>query len=189
MREQYIYYSMWLLIIGSWVFGVVFGKWGGGTTTVFAELGQAVGVPQPATMSWWQPLLYFPVTVVAAFMLSQIFFGAGAAIFFFARGVADSALLLTMESMIGNWNILSIPGAELWHVFFMLLVLTVNLPLTIWAAHLGTQRSFQVLSRVRGKPTKPGTGGVPFSNLIMCVTVSFIIGLMGSFALAYAQAA
>jgi uncharacterized membrane protein YidH (DUF202 family) len=168
---------------------VAFGKWGGGTTTVFAELGQAVGVPHPSAMSWWQPLLYFPITVIAAFMLSQIFFGAGAAIFFFARGVADSALLLKMETMIRGWSVLSIPAAELCSVFFVLMVLTVNLPLTMWAAHLGTQRSYQVLSRLRGKPTKPGSGALPFSGLIMCVTASFVIGLIGSFALAYAPTA
>jgi hypothetical protein len=92
-----------------------------------------------------------------------------------------------MEAMISGWNIFSIPGGELWNVFFIMLVLTVNLPLTIWAAQLGTQRSTQVLSRLRGKPTKPGSGTSPFSNLVLCVTVSLVIGLIASFALAYSQ--
>jgi hypothetical protein len=187
MREQYTYYAIWLLIIGGWVFGMVYGKWGGGTTSAFAELGQAVSVPNPTNLAWWHALIYFPLTVIAAFVLSQIFFGVGAAVFLFARGVVDSSLLITMEVMISRWNIFSIPGGELWHVFFIMLVLTVNLPLTIWAAHLGTQRSTQVLSRLRGKPTKPGSGASPFSNLVLCVTVSLVVGLIASFALAYSQ--
>lgn len=154
---------------------------------MFAEIGQAVGVPAPVNLAWWHSLVYFPLTVVAAFVLSQIFFGVGAAVFLFARGVVDSSLLITMETMIGRWNILAIPPGELWSVFFIMLVLAVNLPLTLWAAHLGTQRSTQVLSRLRGKPTKPGAGASPFSNLILCLTISIVVGLIGSFALAYAQ--
>ncbi len=139
MRGEYWYYAFWLLVIGSWVLGVAYGRWGGGGSGIFADLGQAVSVPSPANLSWWQPILYFTLTVVPSFVLSQIFFGAGAAVFIFSRGVNDALLFNNIELMVGRWNLTSIPSGELWSVFFIILILTVNLPLCLWASHLGTQ--------------------------------------------------
>jgi len=142
MRGEYWHYAFWLLVIGSWVLGVVYGRWGGGGSGIFADLGKAVSVPSPDRLSWWQPILYFTFTVIAAFVLSQIFFGAGAVVFIFSRGVNDALLFNKIELMVGNWNLgnsTSITSGGLWSVFFIILVLTVNLPLCLWAAHLGTK--------------------------------------------------
>jgi hypothetical protein len=185
MRGEYWYYAFWLLIIGSWVLGVVYGRWGGGGSGIFADLGQAVSVPSPANLSLWQPILYFTLTVIASFVLSQIFFGAGAAVFIFSRGVNDALLFNKIELMVGNWNLTSIPSGELWSVFFIVLVLTVNLPLCLWAAHLGTQRATRMLYRLRGKPFKSEVGVGPILNLILAVAASLAAGLIATFALSY----
>lgn len=186
MRGEYRHYAFWLLIIGSWVLGVVYGRWGGGGFGIFADLGQAVSVPSPTLLSWWQPLLYFVLTVVAAFVLSQIFFGAGAAIFLFSRGVCDVLLFNNLELMVGRWTLPSIPSNELWSVFFIMLVLTVNLPLCLWAAHLGTQRATRMLYRLKGRPLKPEIGSGTILNLLLVLTASLVAGLVAAFALSYA---
>jgi hypothetical protein len=182
MREEYINYSLWLLIIGSWVFGMAYGRWLGGDKGVFAELGQALSIPKPVDLSWWHPLLYFPLTIVAAFMLSQLFFGGGAAVFMFSRGVCDSALFLSLENTMRG-ILPAASAAEIWIVFFIIVVLTVNLPLCLWAAHLGTRRSFRTFCRLRGKPLKPEAGLI--SGLLMIVSISLVVGLIGSLALSY----
>jgi len=202
MRGEYWYYAFWLLIIGSWVLGVAYGRWGGGSSGVFADLGKAVSVPTPvientaadnvggagqavslsATMSLWQPILYFTLTVVASFVLSQIFFGAGAAVFIFSRGVNDALLFSNIESMVGRSNLTSIP---FWPILFIILVLTVNLPLCLWAAHLGTQRATQMLYRLRGKPIKPEGGIKPTSGMFITLAVSLVVGLIATLALSY----
>ncbi len=183
MREEYLYYSFWLLVVGSWVLGVVYGRWGGGSSGVFADLGQAVSVPSPVQLSWWQPLIYFTLTVIAAFVLSQLFFGVGAAIFMFSRGVYDGGLILSLQTMLSK-PLTSISSAELWAVFFIMIVLTVNLPLCLWAAHLGTQRTTRMWYRLRGKPIKPTTAS-PIANLLVAVTVSLVAGLVATFATVY----
>jgi hypothetical protein len=186
MRWEHWHYGFWLLIIGSWVLGVVYGKWGGGGSGIFADLGQAVSVPSPAGLSWWQPILYFTLTVVAAFVLSQIFFGAGAAVFIFSRGVNDAMLFNRIEETVGNLNLISIQPSALWEIFFIVMVLAVNLPLCLWAAHLGTQRSTQMLYRLRGKPFKTEAGETPIPNLIMVIAASLVAGLIATLALYYA---
>lgn len=186
MRGEYWYYAFWLLVVGSWVLGVVYGRWGGGGSGVFADLGQAVSIPSPTQMIWWQPILYFSLTIIAAFVLSQIFFGVGAAVFMFSRGVCDALLLGNLELMVGRWTLTSIPPNELWSVFFIMLVLTVNLPLCLWAAHLGTQRATRMLYRLRGRPLKPAVGAEPTLNLLLVVTASLVAGLVATFALFYA---
>lgn len=182
MRWEHWHYGFWLLIIGSWVLGVVYGKWGGGDSGIFADLGQAVSIPSSAGLSWWQPILYFTLTVVAAFVLSQIFFGAGAAVFIFSRGVNDAILFNTAEGLVGDL----LQPSNLWHIFFIATVLAVNLPLCLWAAHLGTQRATRMLYRLRGKPFKSEVGETTISNLIMVVATSLIAGLIATLALYYA---
>lgn len=184
MRGEYRYYAFWLLIIGSWVLGVAYGRWGGGDSGIFADLGKAVSVPSPDGLSWWQPILYFTFTVIAAFVLSQIFFGAGAAVFMFSRGVCDTLLFSDLVRIVGRFPVFT-PG-DLWSVFFIMLVLTVNLPLCIWAAHMGTQRATRMWYRLKGKPIKPETGVGTISNMLMAVTASLAIGLFATFALSYA---
>jgi len=186
MRGEYWYYAFWLLVIGSWVLGVAYGRWGGGGSGIFADLGQAVSVPSPTNLSWWQPILYFTLTVIASFVLSQIFFGAGAAVFIFSRGINDALLFNNIELMVGKWNLTSIQSGELWSVFFVILVLTVNLPLCLWASHLGTQRAMRMLYRLRGKPLKSEVGAGPISNLLLAVAASLAAGLVATFALSYA---
>ncbi|MDI6643054.1 MAG: hypothetical protein QMD95_03275 [Candidatus Hodarchaeaceae archaeon] len=186
MREEYWYYAFWLLVIGSWVLGIAYGRWGGGGSGVFADLGQAISVPPPIQLAWWQPLVYFTFTVIAAFVLSQLFFGVGAAVFIFSRGVYDGGLILSLENMVRGWTLASISPAELWTVFFILLVLTVNLPLCLWAAHLGTQRAMRMWYRLRGKPITPTVGAGPIPNLFLAVAASLAAGLVGAFAIAYA---
>lgn len=186
MRGEYWHYVFWLLIVGSWVLGVAYGRWGGGDSGFFADLGKAVSVPPPAQLSLWQPIPYFILTVIAAFLLSQVFFGAAAAIFLFARGVCDVILFRQLEQMVGNWTLTSIQPGELWSVFFIMLVLTVNLPLCVWAAHMGTQRATRMWYRLKGKPIKPETGVGTISNMLMAVTASLAIGLFATFALSYA---
>jgi hypothetical protein len=185
MRGGYWHYAFWLLVIGSWVLGVVYERWGGGGSGIFADLGKAVSVPSPANLSWWQPILYFALTVVASFVLSQIFFGVGAAVFIFSRGVNDALLFKNIESMVVNlslWDSTSIP---FWSIFFIMLVLTVNLPLCLWASHLGTQRATRMLYRLRGRPLKSEVEAGPISNLLLAVAASLAAGLVATFALSY----
>jgi len=184
MREEYWHYVFWLVVVGSWVFGFAYGKWGGGYGGFFSDLSKAVGVPQPSQLEIWQPILYLTLTVIASFVLSQLFFGVGAAIFLFARGVSDSGLVTSLEIMVSNWNLISVPTAEIWAVFFMMLVLVVNTPLCLWAAQLGTQRARRMLYRLRGKPIKPDIHTEAISNILIIITVSLAIGLLATFAIA-----
>lgn len=183
MREEYLEYTIWLIIIGSWVAGVAYGRWGGGASSIFSELGQAVGMSSPSQLAWWQPLLYFPLTVIAAFILSQLFFGGGAVIFIFSRGVSDSLLLANLENLLASWNLLAVQTATIWAVFFTILTLAVNLPLCLWASHLGTRRSFRMFQRLRGEPLKPESGIL--TGILLIIVISLVAGLMGAFALSY----
>ena len=185
MREEYWHYAFWLIVVGSWVFGVAYGKWGGGYGGLFSDLGRAVSVPWPSQLELWQPIMYFTLTVVAAFVLSQLFFGVGAAVFIFSRGVSDSGLITSMEIMVGNWNLASVSPAEIWTMFFIMLVLAVNMPLCLWAAQLGTQRAIRMLYRLRGKLMKPLANVEPISNLLIILAVSLAVGLTATFALVH----
>lgn len=184
MNREYLNYSLWLLVIGSWVFGVAYGRWFGGTEGVFGELSQAVSIPSPAGLQWWHPILFFPLTIVAAYILSQLFFGAGAAVFMFSRGVGDSALLLSLETTLKTENFLTVSTGQIWLIFFIILAVAVNLPLCLWSAQLGTARSVRMFDRLRGKPLRPEAGLA--SGLLLLVAISLVLGLLGSFALSYA---
>ncbi len=121
--------------------------------------------------------------MVAAFVLSQLFFGAGASIFMFARGVGDSVILLNLEAIMKNFNVFNVSTPQVWSIFFIILVFAVNLPLCIWASHLGTRRSARMFQRLRGKPLQPESGIV--SGLLTLVAVSLVIGFFGALAISY----
>ncbi len=188
MRERRWLAAFWLLVIGSWVLGVVYGRWMGGGSGLFADLGQAVSVTDPFLLdAWWQPLAYFVLTVISVFVLSQLFFGAGAAIFLFARGVCDSVLIAKLETTVGGWSLIDVPLDESFKVLVIGLILTVNLPLCLWTAHLGTQRSVYILQRLRGKPIKPEIGARPMSGFLLILAASVAVGLIAAFLFSYAQ--
>jgi hypothetical protein len=183
MRGEYWHAAFWLLIVGSWVFGVAFGRWGGGGD-LFVNLSQAVRVPSPIKLDvWWQPLAYFTLTVLATFVLSQLFFGVGAAVFLFSRGVYDSLLISQLEQFVGGFP--NITPGEFWMVLFIVLILVVNLPLCLWSAHLGTQRATRMWYRLRGKPLKPEVGAGPMMTLLLILTASVAAGLVGAFVITY----
>jgi len=186
MREDYWHAAFWLLVVGSWVFGVAHGRWGGGGG-FFVNLSQAVRVPSPLELgAWWQPLAYFALTALATFVLAQLFFGVGAAVFLFSRGVYDSLLISQLEQLVGGWSFPNIPANEFWMVLFIVLILVVNLPLCLWAAHLGTRRATRMWYRLWGKPLKPEVGAGPMMILLLILAASVAAGLVGSFVITYA---
>ncbi|MCK4405882.1 MAG: hypothetical protein KAV43_05185 [Hadesarchaea archaeon] len=185
MRGEYWHAAFWLLVIGSWVLGVAYGRWGG-DGGFFVDLSQAVRVPSPLELSeWWQPLAYFTLTVLATFVLAQLFFGVGAAVFLFSRGVYDGKLIVLLEQTVGGWSFPNIPANEFWMVLFIVLILTVNLPLCLWAAHLGTRRATYMWYRLRGKPLKPEVGAGPMTTLLLILAASVAAGLVGAFLISY----
>ncbi len=185
MRGEYWHAAFWLLIVGSWVLGITYGRWGGGGG-LFIDLSQAVRVPSPLDLGvWWQPLAYFALTILTAFVLAQLFFGVGAAIFLFSRGVYDSVLITQLEQMVGGWSFSDIPPNEFWMVLFIVLILAVNLPLCLWAAHLGTQRATRMWYRLRGKPLKPVVGAGPVPTLLLILAASVAAGIVGAFIISY----
>lgn len=183
MRGEYWHAAFWLLVIGSWVLGVAYGRWGG-DGGFFVDLSQAVRVPYLQNI-WWQPLVYFVLTVLATFVLAQLFFGVGAAVFLFSRGVYDGKLIVLLEQTVGGWSFPNIPANEFWMVLFIVLILAVNLPLCLWAAHLGTRRATYMWYRLRGKPLKPEVGAGPMTTLLLILAASVAAGLVGAFLISY----
>lgn len=182
MREEYLRAIFWLIIIGSWVFGVAYGRWVGAGGEILRELSIPVRVPGPAELeAWWQPIAYFALTALASFVLAQLFFGVGAAVFIFARGVHDGALILELETIVRGISFPQILAGQIWAMLFSLLILTVNLPLCLLAAHLGMQRASYMWSRIRGKPVRAGSGFLPIQNLALILAASLVAGLIGSF--------
>lgn len=187
MQEQRWQAAFWLLVVGSWVTGVVYGKWLDGDTGFFVDLSQAVSVTTPFSLEfWWQPLAYFVLTVISVFALSQLGFGAGAGVFLFARGTYDSTLITQLETTVGGWSLTNVPIDESFKILIIGLILAVNLPLCLWAAHLGTQRSVYLLQRLRGVPVKPEFGSVPLSSFLMILAASVAVGLIATFLFSYA---
>jgi hypothetical protein len=65
MRDEYWHAFFWVFVVASWAFGFAYGRWAGGGG-FFSELGKAVSVPDPSGFSsWWQPLAYFTLTILA----------------------------------------------------------------------------------------------------------------------------
>lgn len=180
LRSEQIKAILWLVIIGSWVLGVVAARWAG-VDGGFLELSKAVRVPNPSRMGlWWEVIAYFTLTTVSAFVLSHIFFGIGGGIFLFARGVYDNTLLVYLETTISGWSILSIPISEILRVLIVILILTVNLPLCLWSGQLGIQRSIYTLDRLRGKPVNPEFGSEPLTKLLVIVSASLVTGFIAA---------
>ena len=186
MREEYWQAFFWLLVVGSWVFGVTYGRWVGAGEGFFLELSKAVRVPDEFS-AWWGPLAYFVLTVVAIFVLAQLFFGAGAALFLFARGFYDSTLIMRAEGFVRSWSFPNLPTNEVLTVLLIVLILAVNLPLCLWAAHMGTQRSIYVWQRLTGKPVKPEAGVRPMRDFLLILAASIVVGLVATFLFSYAQ--
>ncbi len=185
MREDYWLAAFWLLIIGSWVLGFAYGRWGG-AGGLFVDLSQAVRVPSPLGLgAWWQPLVYFVLTVLTTFVLAQLFFGVGAAVFLFSRGVYDSFLISQLEQLAGGWSFPDIPANQFWMVLFIVLILAVNLPICLWAAHLGLMRAMRMFYRLRGKPLKPEVSTKPMVTLLILLAASVAAGLVGAFIISY----
>jgi hypothetical protein len=188
MRNEILRHIFWLLIIVSWVFGVIYARWSNLPQEFFVEMSQAVRVPNPFYFeNWWDPMLYFTLTVVAVFVLSQIFFGAGGAVFLFSRGVYDNSLIIEIEKSVKSWVFPDIYINEIFSVLLVCFVLLINLPLCMWAAHLGFQRSIYLWHRLRGEPTKPETGLNPLSQLLLLIAISLMTGLIVALILPYAQ--
>jgi hypothetical protein len=186
MREEYWYALFWLLVIGSWVFGVAFGTWVGFGKGFFLELSKAVSVPSNFG-SWWEPLAYFIFTTVTVFVLAQIFFGAGAVLFLFARGFYDSTLIMNAENIVRGWSFPNLPVGEFMNVLLIVLILSVNLPLCLWSGHMGTQRSLYVWQRLTGKLVKPEAGVRPLRDFVLVLAASIVAGLVASFLFSFAQ--
>lgn len=70
-------------------------------------------------------------------------------------------------------------------VLMVLLIVTVNLPLSIWAGELGIQRSIYTLNRIRGVPVSPEFGSEPLSNLLTIISASLITGLVATVVFTY----
>jgi len=185
LRERSYQATFWLLIVGSWTTGVIYGRWMGGGG-LLEDLGQAVSVPS-SFGRWWEPLVYFVLSVVAIFVLSQIFFGGGAVIFTLARGVRDNLLISELETTLRTWSFLNMGAGEICKVLLIALIFAVNLPLFLWSAHLGTQRSLYVLHRLKGKPVPPELGSRPFSNFLLVLAASMIVGLIATLIFSYAK--
>jgi hypothetical protein len=151
----------------------------------FSELGKAVSVPSPLEFnSWWQPLAYFTLTILAMFVLTQLFFGVGAAMFLFARGVSDSAVILALEAIVRKFP--DFLTRDAWMLVLGMLILAVNLPLCIWSAHMGTQRTVYMWRRLRGQPMKPETTTKPIFNFLIVMAISIITGVVAAVAFSYA---
>lgn len=188
MREEYWRAFFWLLVVGSWTFGVAYGHWVSTGEGLFLELSKAVRVPGSVALdAWWEPLVYFIFTVVAIFVLAQLFFGAGAALFLFARGVYDSTLIIRIGTEVRGWSFPDLPTDGVFMVLFVVLILAVNLPLCLWAAHMGTQRSIYIWHRLTGKPVKPEAGVRPIQDFLLILAASIAAGLIAAFLFSYAQ--
>jgi hypothetical protein len=172
------------VLISAWIAGFSLGRWGAGVETPLFEFGSALGVPKPDGPGWWAPLIYFPLTVIAAFVVSELFFGAVAPVFIFSRGLWDSTILSALEHTLRGLDITSITGGQVWTIFYYILIFVGNLPLCVWASHLGVVRSLRTLQRLQGKPLRPETGLA--SSLLALIAVASVLGLLGALALSYA---
>jgi len=181
MRGEYWPHLFWLVIISSWALGFLCGMVGVGGFP--AEIGRAVSIPSPEEVAWWQAVPYFLLAVVSMFVLSHLFFGAGSAVFTFFRGINDCVLLQGAISIVSDMDILNTTLASVGYIFFVSLVLVANLPLSLWAAHLGAENSMKALYRMRGKPWRDWGNRKPVSNLLLILGASVAAGLAASIGL------
>ncbi|MEM2875058.1 MAG: hypothetical protein QW567_03455 [Candidatus Hadarchaeales archaeon] len=175
----------WLVIAGSWALGFLLAR-AGIYEPVLMEMGRAVSVPGPESLAWWQPIPYFLLTVLAAFVLSHLFFGAASALFSLCRGMNDYLLLQGAAAILSGFSQLEFSTAQLGQLFFITVVLVANLPLSLWAAHLGAENSMKALYRLRGRPWRDWGNRRPLPNLLLALGASIAAGVAASFALSYA---
>ncbi len=165
--------------------GIIFGRLFG-YNEIILELSKAVRIPQSAFFApWWEMIVYFSLTTISIFVLSHILFGVGGGIFLFARGMYDFSLIVHVEEIIRGWSVSNIPANEVMNVLFVILILTVNLPLCLWSGRLGLQSSIYALNRLRKKPISPDFGSEPLSQLLMIVSASLIVGFVSSLVFSY----
>lgn len=186
LRAEKIKPALWLFVLVSWILGFTYGRWVGTSESVL-ELSKIVRVTLPTDMSiWWEVLIYFALSTVSVFVLSHILFGIGGAVFLFARGMYDSSLIAYMETTVGGWSFMNLPGSEISMVTITTLIVAVNLPLCLWSGQLGTQRSIYTLYRLRDEPVNPDFGTEPFSKLPIIISISLIAGLVATVLFPYA---
>lgn len=180
MREELLSPLFWLLILGGWVAGVSFGYWMGGDLS--RELSLVTSVPPPSELGgWWEPLLFFALTPLSCYLLSQLFFGVGAPLLLFLRGTHDGGILIrTLEASFSGFSFPHFSPREVLSTLFILLVLSVNLPLCLWASHLGTSRATYLRHRLTGRPIRAGEGSSTFSSLPLLLGLSLVAGLFAS---------
>lgn len=180
LRSERLESVLWLAVISGWVIGVLSDRWIGSKDFIL-DVSAAVSIFNPLKFGfWWEVIAYFTLSVIAVFTLSHIFFGLGGAFFMFSRGMYDNSLIVHLEKTVGNWSISNIPISEVRSVLLISLILTVNLPLCIWASKLGCQRSIYTLWRIRNKPIDPQFGSKPISNLFMIFSASLLVGLIAA---------
>ncbi|MEM1689868.1 MAG: hypothetical protein QXU01_01405 [Candidatus Hadarchaeales archaeon] len=180
MREETKKQLVWLFVIAFWTLGFFFSRWS--NPPAFAkEIGRSISVPLSGDA--WLPLVYFPLTVVASFVLAQLFFGGGI-IFMFFRGVWDSTVFSRLEAIVAETNLISIQYGQLWTMFYYLMILGCNLPLCLWAAQLGASQSLKVLERLQGKLVRPSEE-VRW-KMLMLIIASIVLAIPSSLAISYA---
>lgn len=182
MREETIRQLLWLVVISCWAAGFVLSMWGR-LPGFFTEIGRAIGPPQAEPGAAWRPLVYFPLTLVASFVLAQLFFGGGV-FFTFFRGAWDVAVLRELEAIMRDIDPLSVQQGQIWTVFYYLVVLGCNVPLCLWASQLGALHSVRTLQRLRGRLVRPSEEVK--SQMIKLLAISIGLAVVVSVALSYA---
>jgi hypothetical protein len=185
MRGEVLESIFWLLILGGWVVGVCCGYWMGGDLS--HELSLVTGVPPPSELEgWWEPLLFFSLTPLSCYLLSQLFFGGAAPFLLFLRGTHDGGVLIrSLEASLSGFSFPNLPSQNLLSSLFLLLILSVNLPLCLWASHLGVSRALYVRRRILGKAVRAGEGSSTLSSLFLLLALSLVAGLLASFLFGY----
>jgi hypothetical protein len=161
MRVERLRYLFLFLVVLGWALAIF----------CYRRVGEVPEISKdltiPVTSPSWKPPVYFVLSALAAFFLSQIGFGVAAGLFSFLRGLADAPLLMDLARLMN----LTVPEAAV----FKALVLTVNSPLFLWSLVLGAERSVYLLQRLRGMPV-PSSERI-FREFLVVLVVSLIGGL------------
>jgi hypothetical protein len=160
MRVERLRYLFLLVVVLGWVLAFLCYRTVGKVPELSADLTVRRG-------SFWKPPLYFVLTMVAAFFLSQIGFGLAAGLFAFLRGLADAPIVIELSGLMN----LQLPEDAM----FKALVLTINSPLFLWSLVLGAERSIYHLERLRGMPVPPSER--LFKEFLVVLVVSLVAGL------------
>jgi hypothetical protein len=182
MRDETLRQLLWLAVISCWVAGFVLSRWGR-LPGFFTEVGQTIGPPLAEPSAAWKPLIYFPLTVVASFVLTQLFFGGGV-FFVLLRGAWDAAVLRELEAAAGSIDLLSFQQGQVWVIFYYLTILGCNVPLCLWASQIGAFHSLKTLERLRGRLVRPSEE--VRSHMIKLLAISIGLAVVASIALSYA---